>query len=134
MRVLAGAGRDHQADARGGPSASAAGRLLLANLPDPEIEALYAGCRLVAPTGRRLAGLDELLQIIDQARRCGYAESIDETELGLHCLAAPVGPPGTVAAAITLCIPTGRMTGSRKPDLLADLRAAARELAPSMDP
>ena len=90
--------------------AAASGRVLLADRPEDEVAALYAGCELVTPTGRRLDGLDELFEILREARRRGYAENIDETALGLHCLAVPVGPPGRVAAAITLCVPTGRMT------------------------
>ncbi len=38
------------------------------------------------------------VRILREARRRGYAENVDETALGLHCLAVPVGPPGRVAA------------------------------------
>ena len=48
-----------------------------------------------------------LLYILWTARRLGYAENVDETALGLHCIAVPVGPPGRVAGAITLCVPSG---------------------------
>jgi DNA-binding IclR family transcriptional regulator len=110
--------------------ASASGRVLLADRPEEEVAALYSGCELVTPTGRRLAGLDELLRILRAARRRGYAENLDETALGLHCLAVPVGPPGRVAAAVTLCVPTGRMTTARKREMLADLLSAVREILP----
>src|SRR5580700_6592705 len=110
--------------------ASASGRVLLADRPEEEVAALYSGCELVTPTGRRLAGLDELLRILRAARRRGYAENLDETALGLHCLAVPVGPPGRVAAAVTLCVPTGRMSAARKREMLPDLLRAAQDLAP----
>ena len=60
----------------------------------------------------------------------GYAENVDETALGLHCLAVPVGPPGRVAGAITLCVPSGRMDAARKRKMLPDLR---RRRGPSRD-
>jgi DNA-binding IclR family transcriptional regulator len=110
--------------------ASASGRAMLADLPDSEVAALYAGCELVTPTGRRLAGVEELLEVLGEARHCGYAENIDETALGLHCIAAPLGPPGRVMAAITLCVPSGRMTPARKRAMVADLLSAARDLSP----
>jgi DNA-binding IclR family transcriptional regulator len=107
--------------------AAASGRVMLADLPEEEVAELYDGCELQTPTGRRLAGLDELFAILRRARRRGYAENVDETSLGLHCLAAPVGPPGRVAAAITFCVPTGRMSPTRKREMLPDLLRAARE-------
>jgi hypothetical protein len=63
------------------------------------------------------------------ARERGYAENVDETALGLRCLAVPVGPAGRVAAAITLCVPSGRMDPTRKPGMITDLLAAAQALA-----
>ena len=110
--------------------AAASGRAMLADRPEEEIAALYDGCELETPTGRRLDGLDELLGILREARRRGYAENVDDTSLGLHCLAAPVGPPGRVVAAITLCVPSGRMSAARRRDMLPDLLRAARDIVP----
>ena len=111
--------------------AAASGRVLLADRPEDEVAALYDGWELVTPTGRRLDGLEELFAILREARRRGYAENIDETALGLHCLAVPVGPPGRVAAAVTLCVPTGRMSAARRREMLPDLLRAAREIVPA---
>jgi DNA-binding IclR family transcriptional regulator len=110
--------------------AAASGRVLLADRPEDEVAALYARCELVTPTGRRLEGLDELFRILRAARRRGYAENLDETALGLHCLAVPVGPPGRAIAAITLCVPTGRMSTARKREMLPDLLRAAQDIVP----
>jgi len=110
--------------------AAASGRAMLADRPEEEVVALYGEYELETPTGRRLSGLDELMRILREARRRGYAENVDETALGLHCLAAPVGPPGRVVAAITLCVPSGRMNAARKREMLSDLLRAAREIVP----
>ncbi len=111
--------------------AAASGRVMLADRPEQEVMALYEGTQLETPTGRRLDGMEELLRILRAARRRGYAENIDETAVGLHCLAAPVGPPGRVVAAITLCVPSGRMSPARKREMLPDLLRAARDIVPS---
>ena len=110
--------------------ASASGRVLLADRPPEEVERMYAGRRLVTPTGRDLGGLDELSRILQRARHNGYAENVDETALGLHCIAAPIGDPGQVVAAVTLCVPSGRMTADRRAKMIPDLLAAARDLTP----
>ncbi len=114
--------------------ASASGRVMLADLTDAEVAALYAGCELVTPTGRRLAGVAELRRILQTTRRRGYGENIDETALGLHCIAASVGPPGNVAAAITMCVPTGRMSAGRRREMVPDLLAAAGALSSTVRP
>jgi hypothetical protein len=38
--------------------------------------------------------------------------------------------PGRVLAAVTLCVPTGRMSAARKREMLPDLLRAAQDLAP----
>jgi DNA-binding IclR family transcriptional regulator len=114
--------------------ASASGRVMLADLPEEHLISLYAGGDLITPTGRRLGGLEELLAILRETRRRGYGENVDETALGLHCIAAPLGPPGRVSAAITLCVPSGRMTSARKRKLVPDLLVAARGLFPGGNP
>ena len=113
--------------------AAASGRVMLADWPEDEVRALYDGYELVTPTGRRLDGVEELLAILAEARRRGYAENIDETALGLHCLAAPVGLPGRVVAAVTLCVPTGRMSAARRREMIPDLLRAAHEVIPAGD-
>jgi IclR family transcriptional regulator, pca regulon regulatory protein len=114
--------------------ASASGRVLLADRAATEVEALYRGRALVTPTGRELGGLPALQEILRRARREGFAENVDETALGLHCIAAPVGGRGGVVAAMTLCVPSGRMTPERRRRMLPDLLSAANDLLPHDDP
>jgi DNA-binding IclR family transcriptional regulator len=109
--------------------AAASGRVLLADVPESEVAAMYRDSELITPTGKRLGGVAELLEILRATRRSGYAENVDETALGLHCIAVPVGPPGRVAGAITFCVPSGRMDPGRRLEMIGDLLAAAAELA-----
>jgi DNA-binding IclR family transcriptional regulator len=110
--------------------AAASGRVMLADLPEADVAGMYAGSELTTPTGRRLDGLAELLAILREARRRGYAQNIDETAIGLHCIAVPLGPPGRVIGAMTMCVPSGRMSPARERELLPDLTDAARDLVP----
>lgn len=106
--------------------AAASGRVLLAALAPDAVDAMYAGGELVTPTGRRLDGLGELHRILGRARANGYAENVNETALGLTCLAVPItGTGGRVLAAMTLCVPAGRMDAARRERMLADLAVAA---------
>jgi len=111
--------------------ASASGRAMLAELPWEEVERLYAGAELITPTGRAIGGLAGLGRLLAETRARGFAESVDETALGLHCVAVAVGTtaPGPAApAAITFCVPSGRMSPRRRAQLVAELRRAAVEL------
>lgn len=106
--------------------ASASGRVLLADLPREALETRFAGKELVTPTGHRLGGLPELSALLARVHARGYAENVQETARGLHCLAAPVRDGrGRVVAAITLCVPTGRLDEERRDVLLTDLLVAA---------
>ena len=110
--------------------AAASGRVMLADRPEEEIWALYEGWELETPTGRRLDGVQELLGILAEARRRGYAENIDETALGLHCLAVPsVRLAGWWPRSRSASRP-GRMSAVRRREMIPDLLRAAREVLP----
>jgi DNA-binding IclR family transcriptional regulator len=109
--------------------AAASGRVLLADLPGEAVEIAYAGRSLVTPTGVDLGGVLDLLRLLARARDDGFAENVEETALGLHCLAVPVrNGRGRALAAMTVCVPTGRIDLARREVLLTDLRATAARL------
>jgi DNA-binding IclR family transcriptional regulator len=104
--------------------AAASGRVLLAAQPPGAVARLLHGVELVTPVGRRMRP-GELDRVLHRARAEGYAENVNETSLGLHCLAVPiVAAGGATVAAMTLCVPSGRIDRRRRTALLADLRAA----------
>jgi IclR family transcriptional regulator, KDG regulon repressor len=109
--------------------AAASGRVLLADLPGELVEIAYAGRRLVTPTGVDLGEAADLLALLAQVREDGFAENIEETALGLHCIAVPIrNGRGRALAAMTVCVPTGRIDPTRRGVLLTDLRATAARL------
>ena len=78
-----------------------------APLPD-EIDRLE---RFTPKTIRDRAALERQLEPV---RRLGYATAVDELELGLAAMAAPVrGARGEIAAALSISGPTSRLTLER---------------------
>ena len=110
--------------------ASSSGRVILAARPSEHIAGEYGGRPLVTPTGRRLNGLAELHQILDRVRREGYAENNEDTAIGLYAVSVPVrNAAGTTLAALTMCIPTSRMSPARHEQIVTDLRAAGERFS-----
>ena len=67
---------------------------------------------------------------LQRIRISGYATSIDELELGLSALAAPVfGPGGEALAALSISGPTARLTSERIAQLAPLLMEEATALA-----
>lgn len=66
------------------------GRILLAHLPDPELEAYLENTRLQAYTEHTVTDRSELRAILTEARASGYAFSREQIEPRLSSLAVPV--------------------------------------------
>ncbi len=93
------------------PHCSAAGKLLYAHdcLDLPKGEGPDQG--LTRLTDWSIGSLPELEDQLEQVRRRGYATTVDELEIGLCAVAAPVlGRDGGVIAAVGLHGPSARMT------------------------
>jgi DNA-binding IclR family transcriptional regulator len=110
--------------------ASASGRVVLAGWSVAGVTAEYGGRPLVTPTGRRLRGVEELHEILEHVRLRGCSENCEETAAGLHALSVPVeNEAGAILAALTMCVPTSRMTDERRDAIVADLVAAGARLS-----
>jgi len=88
---------------------------------------------LTALTPRTITDPARLRAELEVVRRDGYAEAVDELEIGLAAIAAPVhGAGGQVVAALSITGPTVRMTPERiaelKPVLIEEARALSRRL------
>ena len=78
----------------------------------------------------RLRRREELTPELQGVRARGYATSIDELELGLSALAAPVfGPGGDAIAALSISGPSARLTSDRIAELAPLLVEEAATLA-----
>jgi DNA-binding IclR family transcriptional regulator len=109
--------------------ASAAGKLVLADLTDDELGAWPARRSLVRFTAKTLADERSLRAEIARVRRQGWAELADELEDGLASLSVPLrSPGGELVAMAGLSGPTFRLGRRRRRELLPLLRAAATEI------
>jgi DNA-binding IclR family transcriptional regulator len=107
--------------------ASAAGKLLLSSEQEWR-DALPSG-RLARLTPRTVTDPDQIANTLDKVRSEGFAAQVDELELGLCCLAAPISLTEQRAlAAVCLSGPSERF-GSLL-DHIEDAKKLALELAP----
>ena len=109
--------------------ASALGKVLLAQLPDAEIEALAAR-GLAAFTPNTLTDPASLRAALHGVRAEGYARDEEEMEPGLRCLGAPITDhTGRPCAAVAVSVPAMRMDPARIDALVPQLKATAGRIS-----
>lgn len=111
--------------------ATSLGRVLLAGLPEAELDARLARMQPVPLTSRTVTDKAEIRRLILKARDEGYATTVDQLDYGITALAVPIrAADGRVVAALNSSGYTGMVTPD---DLvttrLPDLRAAAARLS-----
>jgi IclR family pca regulon transcriptional regulator len=110
------------------------GRVLLAALPEPELEDFLATARLEGYTDRTITDPERLRRTIHTVREQGWALVDQELEIGLRSIAAPLRVDGRTIAAINVSaaaprVPLEQLRGRFLPELLktVDLIATALE-------
>ena len=104
------------------------GRVLLAGLPDEELEERLARIEVTQLTSRTVTDKDALRVILAGVRRQGYAATDQELEEGLRSLAVPLrSASGAVTAALNVSVHASRasMASLRREFLPLALRTAA---------
>jgi IclR family transcriptional regulator, pca regulon regulatory protein len=106
------------------------GRVLLAGLPDAELQAYLSRVKLARLTGRTVATPPELISVLKAVRRDGYSLVDQELEIGLRSIAVPVNDrEGRPVAAINIGTQSSRVSvAEMETRFLPPLRAAAHEL------
>jgi IclR family acetate operon transcriptional repressor len=108
------------------------GKVLLAHLPEDRWDRVLAG-PLDRPTSRTITDPDLLRAQLRRARARGYAYTVEELEVGLNAVAAPVrGPEGEVVAAVSVAGPAYRVTPERIPELARAVVEAGIEVSRRM--
>ena len=107
------------------------GRVLLADLPAPELDRYLSRAKLTRLTNRTVSTSVELKRVLAEVRREGYAIVDQELEIGLRSMAVPVRDgAGRCVAAINIGTQSARVSiAEMQARFLAPLRAAATELA-----
>jgi IclR family pca regulon transcriptional regulator len=107
------------------------GRVLLAYLPQDQLEQYLARVHMVQYTPKTITSIDKLRLALRNVRRNGYALCDQEFEIGLRSLAVPVQAlNGRVVACVNLSGHAPRMPMlDMQTRFLPHLRAAAAELS-----
>lgn len=88
---------------------SGVGKVLLAHLPEDEIDTIIGERGLARFTPKTITDRVALREELRQVRERGYALDDEEIEIGLKCVAAPVRDAGSrVVAAISISVPRFR--------------------------
>jgi IclR family transcriptional regulator, pca regulon regulatory protein len=110
---------------------SAMGKVLLANLPEPEREEVIAGLELTRRGPNSITSKRALRAELEQVRSEGMAIGDEELAPGVRTLAAPVlGHGGEVVAAIGIPVPADAFSLEELAEVLgAPLRAATKRVS-----
>ncbi len=108
------------------------GKALLAQLDDSAVAAVAAREGLPGHTAHTLTTLPELRAALALVRERGFAEDHQEQELGVRCVAVPVGGAG-VGMAVSVSGPLTRVTDDVVERAVPALRAAAVRLVAGHD-
>lgn len=116
---------------------TAAGKLLLAHLPEAEFDRLYPDDdRLSLGTSSSVATVAALRGEMEAARRLAYSRNMAESEPGVAALAVPLaGVGGAIDCSLTITGPDSRFNpgrsevlSAREEELLAMLRQTAAHI------
>lgn len=85
------------------------GKVLLAGLPREDLDALLIGWRLPRRTAHTIATHAALVADLDVVRQRGWAENVNESEIGVASVAAPIRDAQGVVAALSVAGPIQRL-------------------------
>jgi DNA-binding IclR family transcriptional regulator len=104
----------------------AAGKAILAHLPDERIDEILSEYELSGQTAQTITDRDELDEQLETIRDSGYAFNREESVRGVHAVGAPVKDESGVAiGAISVAGPANRLRGSTFTDELPALLLGA---------
>lgn len=110
------------------------GKILLAGLPDKEVERLIKIKGLPPLTPHSISSEKALMSEIRRVRRQGYALDNQENELEGRCIAVAIGGPNdSTIAALSISGPVFRTNLDRLRSFLNDLKAACEQITGSMN-
>jgi IclR family pca regulon transcriptional regulator len=107
------------------------GRIMLAHMPEEQLDAYLAKVKLKAYTQCTVVSVKRLKEILDETRRAGYVVVEEELEVGLRSIAVPVrGATGNVLASLNIGAQATRVTKKQmEEEFLPILLRGAQELS-----
>jgi IclR family pca regulon transcriptional regulator len=110
---------------------TAVGRVLLAGLPQAEVDRLLRQAPIIAHTALTVTDTDRLLDLIAETRERGWTISDQELEIGIRTAAAPIrSKDGTIVAAVNVATHSSRIgPGELVDDVLPQVLETADAIA-----
>lgn len=109
---------------------SAVGKVILAYLPDSEVDEIWNSSAVERRTEYTITDLPTLRKELRLIRKRGYALDNEENELGIRCIAVPVFDyHDTPEYALSVSTLVGRMPDDRLPELSGQLIETSREIS-----
>lgn len=110
--------------------ATASGKVILANLPEYEVERYLSEVKLSRVTQRTIKDIQSLRSELKKVQLSGYAYNRGESADEMVACAAPVfDMHGKVVAAISVSLPISRLTNEREKGLEHLIKEASRTLS-----
>lgn len=112
------------------------GKALLTGLPSSVLRERFAGKELQGYTSRTITSGDELIEVVEESRRQGFATDDGEYSHGVYCVAVPItGRRNQVVAALSASVPqaridSGDVTAAR---MIEVLTASAAEISAALE-
>jgi len=107
---------------------TALGRAIVAYLPQSQQEQMLRSTEIVPRNKQTVTDRERLRKILQKVRHDGWAVEVDQSDLGVTCVGAPVFSDGQILAAISLSVPTIRSDKDRRQELVETVCQAASEL------
>jgi IclR family transcriptional regulator, KDG regulon repressor len=112
---------------------TAVGKVLLAHMPETELEKILDQLEIKRLTANTVGNLQELQTQLQRVRKNGYACDLEEHEAHIRCIAAPIWDhAGSVNASLSVTGPAVRLSNARlrqiAPLILEIGRKISREL------
>ncbi len=93
---------------------TAVGKVLLAHMPEAELEKTLDQLEMKHLTANTVCNLQELQTQLQRVRKSGYACDLEEHEAHIRCIAAPIWDhTGSVNASLSVTGPAVRMSNAR---------------------
>lgn len=115
---------------RGQLHCTAAGKSMLAFMPEPEMLALVRRLKLQPVTENTITDPDAFRRHLRRVKQSGYAVDDEENEMGIRCIGSPIyDHAGRLAGALSISGWTITMTRERIPELAPELIRTCRRIS-----
>lgn len=109
---------------------SGVGKALMAEMELSEVKAIWEKSKIQSLTPHTITDFDQLLEVLDQVRKKGFALDDEENEMGVRCIAACIHDyRGKPKYAFSISAPINRMTDQR----IAELSHAVKDTQKALE-